>query len=154
MEIENILIEKSLRRLTLTRRDEAPLVFPVALGKCPEGHKEREGDNRTPEGEYYVCTRNDKSKFHLALGLSYPNPADAASALARGEITSAQHEAICAAHEIRRRPPWDTPLGGFIMIHGGGTASDWTAGCIALSNEDIETLFSLCPMGTRVKIVP
>jgi len=154
MEIPNILIEKSMRRLTLIREGEAPRVFHIALGKCPEGHKEREGDNRTPEGEYYVCTRNDKSKFHLALGLSYPNPADAATALARGEITSAQHEAICAAHKIRRRPPWDTPLGGFIMIHGGGNASDWTAGCIALSNEEIETLFSLCPMGTTVRILP
>ena len=149
-----ILVEKGLRRLTLMRDGETPLVFPIALGKSPEGHKEREGDNRTPEGEYFVCTRNDKSKFHLALGLSYPNPEDASAALLRSEITPEQHDAICAAHKIRRRPPWDTPLGGFIMIHGGGTASDWTAGCIALSNEDIDILFSLCPMGTAVRIVP
>ena len=150
----HILIEKSKRRLTLTRADESDLIFSIVLGKCPEGHKMREGDFRTPEGEYYVCTKNAKSKYHLALGLSYPNPSDADDALKRNELTPAQHEAILAAHAAGRRPPWDTPLGGFIMIHGGGTASDWTAGCIALENADIETLFALCPMGTKVLIVP
>ena len=149
-----ILIEKSLRRLTLIREHEADLTFRIALGKCPDGHKQREGDFRTPEGEYYVCTRNEKSKYHLALGLSYPNPADADAALERGDITPEQHAAILSAHEQCRRPPWDTKLGGFIMIHGGGTASDWTAGCIAMDNEDIETLFRLCPLRTKVLILP
>lgn len=150
----HILIEKSKRLLTLVRENGSALTFPVALGKCPEGHKLREGDFRTPEGEYYVCTKNEKSKYHLALGLSYPNPTDADAALERGEITVSQHEAIFAAHEAGRRPPWDTPLGGFIMIHGGGIASDWTAGCIALENKDVEILFSLCPLRTRVLIIP
>ena len=149
-----ILIEKSLRRLTLFQDGNKSAVFDVSLGKCPEGHKMREGDSRTPEGRYFVCTRNEKSKYHLALGLSYPNPSDAGAALDRGEITPGQHSAILAAHHKMRRPPWDTPLGGFIMIHGGGTGSDWTAGCIALDNKDIETLFSLCPLGTEVRIVP
>ena len=150
----HILIEKSKRRLTLFQEDGSPLVFPVALGKCPEGHKLCEGDSRTPEGEYYVCTKNEKSKYHLALGLSYPNPADADAALEKGEITPSQHEAIRSAHAAGKRPPWDTPLGGFIMLHGGGIASDWTAGCVALENTDIETLFFLCRMGTKVRIVP
>lgn len=149
-----ILIEKSNRRLIWVRADGSSLAFPIVLGKCPEGHKLREGDLHTPEGEYYVCTRNEKSKYHLALGLSYPNPSDADAALSRGEITLEQHSAILSAHENGKRPPWDTPLGGFIMIHGGGTESDWTAGCIAMKNEDIELLFSLCPIGTPVKIVP
>ncbi len=153
-DIPCILVEKSARRLTLTRHNAPPLVFSIALGSCPSGHKMREGDGRTPEGRYYVCTRNEKSKFHLALGVSYPNPADAAAALDNGMITSSQHEAVCAAHAAVRRPPWDTPLGGFIMIHGGGTASDWTAGCIALENEDMDVLFALCPMETEVQIVP
>ncbi len=150
----NILIEKSIRRLTLTKDDGSLLVFPIALGRNPTGHKEREGDNRTPEGEYSVCTRNDRSKYHLALGLSYPNPIDAAAALESGLIVPSQQAAIISAHESCCRPPWDTPLGGFIMIHGGGIDGDWTAGCIALRNEDIETLFALCPMGTAVKILP
>ncbi len=149
-----ILIEKSLRRLTLIRDHEPDLVFRIALGKCPDGHKQREGDFRTPEGDYYVCTRNEKSKYHLALGLSYPNPSDADAALERTDITSEQRAAVLSAHEQGRRPPWDTNLGGFIMIHGGGAASDWTAGCIAMENEDIETLFALCPMRTKVRIVP
>jgi len=149
-----ILIEKSRRLLTLARENEADIEFPIVLGKCPEGRKMREGDFRTPEGEYYICTKNEKSKYHLALGLSYPSPADADAALAREEITCEQHSAILSAHAIRKRPPWNTPLGGFIMIHGGGISSDWTAGCIAMKNEDIETLFSLCPMGTPVKIIP
>ena len=149
-----ILIEKSARQLTLLHEGKPLLLFPIALGKCPAGHKEREGDLRTPEGMYYVCTRNAQSKFHLALGLSYPNPDDADAALARREITSAEHQAILCAHAALRRPPWDTRLGGFIMIHGGGTASDWTAGCIALENSDIEKLFSLCPLKTPVRILP
>ena len=77
----HILIEKSKRMLTLIREDAIPLSFPIVLGKCPEGHKLREGDFRTPEGEYYICTRNENSKYHLALGLSYPNPSDADAAL-------------------------------------------------------------------------
>ena len=150
----HILIEKSKRLLTLIREDAIPLSFPIVLGKCPEGHKLREGDFRTPEGEYYICTRNENSKYHLALGLSYPNPSDADAALERGEITVSQHESILSAHTDGKRPPWDTPLGGFIMIHGGGIASDWTAGCIALENKNVETLFSLCPLRTRVLITP
>ena len=149
-----ILIEKSCRRLMLMRDNEPDLIFPVALGKCPVGHKLREGDHRTPEGEYYVCTRNEKSKYHLALGLSYPNPSDGSAALDSGAITSEQHAAILQAHSAQRRPPWDTPLGGFIMIHGGGIEGDWTAGCIALKNEDIEILFALCPLRTKVLILP
>ena len=150
----HILIEKSLRRLTLVREAAPSLLFPIVLGKCPKGHKEREGDFRTPEGEYYVCTKNEKSKYHLALGLSYPNPADADAAFETGKISPEQHAAILCAHANGKRPPWDTKLGGFIMIHGGGLASDWTAGCIAMENEDIAALFALCPLGTPVKIIP
>lgn len=149
-----ILIEKSNRLLTLVRENETDLHFPIVLGKCPEGHKKREGDFRTPEGEYYICTRNEKSRYHLALGLSYPNPSDADAALERGEISPEQHASVLSAHAAGKRPPWDTKLGGFIMIHGGGLASDWTAGCIAMKNEEIEQLFALCPIGTPVKIVP
>ena len=150
----HILIEKSKRRLTLFQEDGTSLVFPIVLGKCPDGHKLREGDSRTPEGDYYVCTKNEQSKYHLALGLSYPNPSDADAALEKGEITPAQHEAIRTAHAAGKRPPWDTALGGFIMIHGGGIPSDWTAGCVAMENADIETLFALCRMGAKVRIVP
>lgn len=149
-----IRIEKSRRRLLLIICEQDALSFPIALGSSPVGHKQCEGDGRTPEGEYYVCTRNDKSKYYLSLGLSYPNPADADSALAAGLISPDQHTSILAAHADRRRPPWDTPLGGFVMIHGGGTDSDWTAGCIALKDTDMDQLFRLCRIGTKVTILP
>ena len=138
--------------LTICGREA--LIFPIVLGSCPEGTKTREGDGRTPEGRYYVCTRNEKSKYHLSLGLSYPGPDDADGALLRGEITPGQHEAILSAHAAGLRPPWDTPMGGYIMIHGGGLNGDWTAGCIALRNEDMEQLFQLCRPKTPVTIVP
>jgi len=126
--------------------------FPIALGKNPLEPKTCQGDGRTPEGCYYVCTRNEKSKFHLALGLSYPNGADGAGGRKSGLITQEEYGAILAAQRERRRPPWDTALGGEIMIHGGGTDGDWTAGCIALSNEDMELLWEKADMGTEVII--
>ena len=133
-----IVIHKKERTLALTDGGTPVFTCRIALGREPEGAKRRQGDGRTPEGVYYVCTRNEKSKFHLALGISYPNPRDADAALNVFTITPEQHQAIHAAHAIRRRPPWDTPLGGFIMIHGGGTHSDWTAGCIARAWETIQ----------------
>ncbi len=152
--LPRILIEKAARRLTLFREGFPPLSFPIALGSSPQGTKKAEGDGRTPEGCYYVCTRNEKSKFHLALGISYPSHGDARLAISEGRIDRAALAAIDKAWGEGRRPPWDTPLGGFIMIHGGGTSTDWTAGCVALEDGDMDVLFPLCPMGTAVEIVP
>ena len=142
--------------------DEERLLFscPVGLGRSPLGHKQREGDGRTPEGCYRICTRNAQSRFHLALGISYPNAADARAALARGEIMHAQAEAISAAEAAGQRPPWDTPLGGQIMHHGqkpgaeSQACQDWTAGCINLADPDMEQLWELCPLGTEIEILP
>ena len=149
-----LLVEKSKRLLTVFDGEQVLFCCPVALGKNPTGHKRREGDGRTPEGEYYVCTRNARSKYHLSLGLSYPGPKDAERALAAGEIPREAADAVFSAHLRRVRPPWDTPLGGFIMIHGGGTDGDWTAGCIALCDGDMDVLFAACPLGTEVIIEP
>ena len=149
-----IVIVKALRRLTLYRDGEAPRVMPVALGSTPVGHKTREGDGKTPEGDYYVCTRNARSKYHLSLGLSYPNASDAAEAFRRGEIDREARDAILDAIDRGARPPWDTPLGGFIMIHGGGTDGDWTAGCVALADEDMDQLWLGAPLGTPVRVEP
>ena len=127
-------------------------VYRVALGFAPEGDKERQGDGRTPEGDFYVCMKNDKSKFYLSLGLNYPDAADAARALDARLITRAQHDRIVRANQQRRCPPWDTALGGEIFIHGGGSASDWTLGCVALDNEHVKELFDHLPAGTPVRI--
>ncbi len=148
-----IVIRKARRCLELV--DGGTLrSFPIALGFAPIGHKRREGDGKTPEGEYFVCTRNAQSLYHLALGLSYPNLRDAEDAMCGDLITDVQYGQIAQAAQAGRRPPWDTPLGGFLMIHGGGAASDWTQGCIAMSDKDIERLWDACPLGTKVTILP
>lgn len=147
-----IVVEKGARRLTLYSNGERVRVFAVALGFEPSGDKVKQGDGRTPEGEFYVCMKNDKSKFYLSLGLSYPNAEDAERGLRDGLITSAQHKQIVNAVERGAKPPWNTALGGEIFIHGGGTASDWTWGCVALANEHVKELFDAVPLGTHVRI--
>ena len=152
-----ITVHKSQRLLTAQQGEKEAFRCGISLGKVPVGHKKAEGDNRTPEGLYYVCTKNGKSKFHLALGLSYPNTADAGAALSEGRITPDQNEAILSAHAAKKRPPWDTPLGGFIMLHGEhpeGRDGDWTAGCVAMKNDQIEVLFAMAQLGDEVEILP
>ncbi|MBR3502695.1 MAG: L,D-transpeptidase [Clostridia bacterium] len=149
-----IRIEKAARRLTLYLDGAPARVFPVSLGRAPVGPKRAEGDMKTPEGRYFVCTRNDRSKYRLALGLSYPSAADARLAFAEGRIDAATRDAVIRAEAEGRRPPWDTPLGGFIMIHGGGATEDWTAGCVALDDEAIDALYPLVPLGAPVDILP
>jgi murein L,D-transpeptidase YafK len=149
-----IVVEKGARRLTLYSGGERVRVFQVALGFEPAGDKVKQGDGRTPEGDFYVCMKNDKSKFYLSLGLSYPNAEDAERGLRDGLITRAQHRQILNAVERGAKPPWDTALGGEIFIHGGGTASDWTWGCVALGNKHVKELFDAVPLGAHVRIEP
>jgi lipoprotein-anchoring transpeptidase ErfK/SrfK len=149
-----IVVEKGARRLTLYSAGERVRVFGVALGFEPSGDKVKQGDGRTPEGDFYVCMKNERSKFYLSLGLSYPNAEDAERGLRDGLITRAQHKQILNAIGRGAKPPWNTPLGGEIFIHGGGTASDWTWGCVALANEQVKELFDAVPLGTHVRIDP
>jgi len=147
-----IVVEKGARRLTLYSGGERVRVFQIALGFEPSGDKVRQGDGRTPEGDFYVCMKNDKSKFYLSLGLSYPNAEDAERGLRDGIINRAQHKQIVNAISRGAKPPWNTALGGEIFIHGGGTTSDWTWGCVALANEHVKELFDDLPLGTPVRI--
>ena len=149
-----IVVRKGERRLTLLGDGRELLSTRVGLGSVPVGAKRRQGDGRTPEGDYYVCSRNANSRFHLFLGLSYPNGDDAERAQRAGLISAAQSRAITQAVAARQRPPWDTVLGGTVGIHGSGSNWDWTLGCIALDDDDIETLWGLCPIGTPVRIDP
>lgn len=116
------------------------------------GDKKAEGDEVTPSGEFYVCTRNDKSSYYLALGLSYPGIDDAKRGLSEGLITQEQYQAIVDANLAGEKPPWDTPLGGAIEIHGeqGGE----TAGCIAMPNDVMDILWEYCGLGVPVVIGP
>jgi lipoprotein-anchoring transpeptidase ErfK/SrfK len=147
-----IRISKGARRLELYSDGRLVRAYRVALGRSPVEDKERAGDYRTPEGEFYVCVKNAASKFYLSLGLSYPSKESAARGLRAGLIMRGEHARIVRALDAGLRPPWDTALGGEIFIHGGGTASDWTWGCVALDDADIRELFDAVPKGTKVVI--
>lgn len=101
-----------------------------------------------------MCVKNPKSRFYLSLGISYPDTGDAARGLKEGLISKAEHDKIVAAQKSRTSPPWDTKLGGEIFIHGHGSATDWTLGCVALENAEMKTLYELIEVGTAVEIRP
>lgn len=145
-------IEKHNRRATLYSGDRAIKTYKIVLGQHPGGHKQKEGDSRTPEGTYHICTRLDRSKFYRFLGLNYPNAADAERGVAEELITPAQQGIIKHAEKRRGAPPWTTPLGGAIGLHGGGTQYDWTAGCIAFDNDAIEEIWVATDYWTPVEI--
>lgn len=142
MQADKILVEKKARRLSLWRNGVLLKSYRVALGPQPVGHKQQEGDGRTPEGSYRVDWRNPNSKFYLSLHISYPDDADQARAAAVGVAP-----------------------GGDIMIHGlpNGRAelfgqfhylNDWTLGCIAVNNEEIKEIWDAVPDGVSVEITP
>ena len=138
---DTILIEKKARRLTLFAKGEVLKTYRIALGGNPDGPKERQGDNKTPEGTYVIDSRNKNSRYHQSLHISYPNESDKKR-----------------AKELGVSP------GGDIMIHGikngyswVGDAHadvDWTKGCIAVTDEEIDEIFTLVPNGTIVEIRP
>ena len=138
---DKILIEKKKRRLTLLSKGEVIKTYKIALGGNPVGPKERQGDNKTPEGAYIIDSRNGNSGYHLSLHISYPNQKD-----------------IMRAKELGVFP------GGDIMIHGikngfswvGASHAeiDWTKGCIAVTDEEMEEIYQLVPNGTIVEIKP
>ncbi len=139
--VDRILIEKSTRRLMLISQGEVLKSYKIALGGNPIGPKERKGDNKTPEGTYVIDARNRDSRFHLSLHISYPNERDKKRAKELGVST-----------------------GGDIMIHGiknglswvgdAHTGVDWTKGCIAVTDQEIEEIDKLAPNGTIVEIRP
>jgi len=131
---DEIRVDKSERRMQLLRDGRVIKTYRILLGDAPVGHKTQQGDERTPEGRYRINFRNERSMFHLSLRVSYPNEADRAQARRRG-----------------------VDPGGDIMIHGGtppGYNRDWTDGCIALTNLEIEEVWRLVPVGTPILIEP
>ena len=138
---DRVVVEKGIRTLTLYRGGKLLKSYKIALGKNPVGAKQREGDGRTPEGSYVIDFRKADSKFHRALHISYPNDDDRRRARERG-----------------------VKPGGAIMIHGlpNGTGAigaahrvrDWTDGCIAVTNEEIEEIWRVVPNGTAIVIRP
>ncbi len=151
-EVVSIKVYKGIRILELYGDDKLIGRFKIAIGGSPIGDKDMEGDRKTPEGTYYICTRNDKSKYTLFLGLSYPNIEDAQRGLEKGLIDDLTFRRIKTEIESGKMPPWKTPLGGEVGIHGGGVHKDWTWGCIAVSDEDIEIIWEYTKMNTPVEI--
>lgn len=173
-----IVVAKSARELTLYDGMKVVRKYSCCTGSIA-GDKEREGDRKTPQGQFFVCYKNPTSKYVRSLGLSYPNPEDAARGLQSGIITKAQHDALIAGNhetfafasneeaQALTRPDgivtianvdweslWKTPLGGEIMIHGTGATRAGTAGCVGMENADILELFEAIPLGTPVTIRP
>lgn len=163
----SIEIRKSARLMTLYVDGTRVKTYVIGLGGSPDAKKTRRGDSATPEGLYYVCQKLPQSQYYLSLKLSYPNVDDARQGIARGLIDKTTFDKIQRAISGRKMPPMNTRLGGNICIHGGGAGrlnwkgkppyvdvNDWTAGCVAVRNSDMDELFSLIPLGTPVRIRP
>ena len=149
-----VVIQKSSRLLCLWDKGALVLRCRVALGTQPVGAKRAQGDGRTPEGVYHICLTKEQGKYGRSLGLDYPSAGDAELGYGEGRIDLSTRDAILAAHAEGRRPPWGTPLGGEIYLHEGGTARDWTAGCVALESGDMDVLFSHWQRITQVILQP
>lgn len=138
---DRVVVRKAERKLLLMRGDQILRTFNVALGLSPTGHKEREGDFRTPEGNYRLAGRKADSDFFLAIQVSYPSPDD-----------------------LRRASQEGVSPGGLIMIHGQPNrpnkpleyykTRDWTNGCIAVSNSDMVDIWLMTPDNTPIQILP
>ena len=151
----SIYVSKRLKTLTLKQNGTLIGEYPVSIGaSSSDGNKKVEGDMRTPSGQFYVCTRNDKSVAYLALGLSYPGVEDAKRGFEQGIITQEQRDEIINANLNGQQPPWETALGGAIMIHGCRVPDGTTHGCVAVDNDVMDVLWSYCNLGVPVTIGP
>jgi hypothetical protein len=159
MEEPRIVVYKARHMLEVYDGNTLMARFPVMLGTSPSGRKTEDGDGKTPEGTYYICFRNNKSKFYKSLVLSYPNEEDALLALDDDRITQSEYSAIADAIDRQEKPPWTTALGGEIAICGLGTegegkSGDWTSGNIAVKNADVDYLWNYIELKTEVVIKP
>lgn len=160
-----IVVTKSTRRLDLCSGGQVLKSYHVALGADPWGPKMRQGDGRTPEGRFFVCFRQSGA-FHRFLGLSYPSVPDADRGLASRQISGREWTIIHQRLASRGAPPWGTRLGGWVGIHGGTGGAfatrrtrqrhspDWTAGCIAVTDHEIDEIAAATTLGVPVVIKP
>jgi lipoprotein-anchoring transpeptidase ErfK/SrfK len=149
-----VVVLKSKRVLHLLDGESLIRSYPIDLGVSPVGAKERQGDGRTPLGGFRVVTKNRDSIYHRFLGIDYPDSTAVDRGLARGLISRGEAASIRSALREGRCPDWGTALGGGIGIHGARTGRDSTAGCIALSDEHVDELFSVLRIGDSVEIRP
>ncbi len=135
-EVTRVIVFKGKRKMHLMHKRRALRSYDIDLGFAPYHHKREEGDGRTPEGNYIIDRRNPNSSFHLSLGIDYPNAQDIAKARAAG-----------------------VSPGGEIFIHGkpdryAKSGPDWTAGCIAVTNKEMERIYAMVKNGTPITIFP
>ena len=138
---DSIVVEKSRHTMTLYNQGTPVRIYFIALGQNPLGKKVSLGDNRTPEGLYYIDGHNPASKYHLSLKVSYPNEQDVAEARARGVSTGGD----IMIHGLPR---------GFENVGAEHRQRDWTNGCIAVTNAEIEEIWSAIPDGAPIHIKP
>lgn len=132
-----------------------PACFSIGLAVgAEEGPKRERGDLKTPEGLYRLTHRNPKSQYYKSLGLSYPNADDVRASLALNVISAATAQTALTAIASNKTPSQKTGMGGDIFVHGMGSASDWTLGCIAVDNVVMDLLYLKGNPGTPVWIVP
>lgn len=146
---------KRQRLMQLREGDRVVREFRIALGRSPDLQKRIRGDTRTPVGTYRVCEKNRASQYHRFLGIDYPNLHDAERGYRERLISAPEWADLFLAHLRGGVPNWRTALGGRVGIHGLGgqkRIGDWTKGCIAVSDEEIEFLYSRVPIGTTVII--
>lgn len=157
-----LIIKRSEKRLIIQKDGEVFRSFHVALGSGGSKPKLKSGDRLTPLGTYHIVQVRDSDRFHLFIQLDYPSVRDAINALKEERISKSQYRKILDAHIFGNLPPQNTPLGGAIGIHGIGIETkdkieiheiaDWTKGCIALRNNEIEQLTRYVSKGTQVTI--
>ncbi len=163
-----IVVFKADQILDLYRGNRLVKRYKICLGVGPAGPKEITGDSKTPEGDYFICYKTESSKFCRFLGISYPGLEDAEHAFETGRISKNARDQIVNSAKHGETPPWNTILGGWVGIHGYPTDEykkmwtvlmypkphNWTDGCIAMWDFEIEELFSLVEIGTPVHIRP
>jgi len=150
----NIIVIKSLHILELWDCDTLIFTCAAQIGQNEDGDKQILGDKKTPEGEYYICTLNPGSKYYKGMYISYPNWDDAQEAYDEGTIDESTRDRIINASLGFKQPPFGTPLGGFISIHGEPNEEGYTAGCVAIPNDYMDIIWEHCPIETRVMILP
>ena len=147
-----LVAHKSARRLMLVQHGRTRDCVAMGLGFAPQGHKRQEGDGRTPEG-WYRTSDKPWSDFPGAIAIHYPNESDAGIARSDGRLSETEHQVVMESLAEDRVPPQQTPMGGEVLIHGGGSGQDWTLGCMALEDEDLERIREALPQDKRVSLL-
>jgi murein L,D-transpeptidase YafK len=138
---DRIIVFKSQRVMKLYKGNQELKYYKIALGGSPKGHKQREGDRKTPEGSYQICGKNPGSRFYKSLRISYPNRQDRKAAAQRS-VSPGGHIMIHGLHRTYSH------LGKLHLL------SDWTDGCVAVTNDEMDEIWQLVDVGTRIEIRP